>query len=158
MMDTNIPILMLTALDAPNDKVKGLDAGADDYLVKPFHITELLARVRALLRRKPLADSTVLRVGYLHLDPAKRDARCGDQRISLTAKEYSLLEYLVKNAGRVVNQSELLEHVWDSNYQGMSNVVETYIRYLRKKLHRDGLPELIETKRGAGYIIKESDV
>lgn len=158
MMDTNIPILMLTALDAPQDKVKGLDAGADDYLVKPFHINELLARVRALLRRKPLADSTVLHIGDLYLDPAKRDVRRGENYIRLTTKEYALLEYLVKNAGRVVNQTELLEHVWDSNYQGMSNVVETYIRYLRKKLRKDGSPEIIETKRGSGYIVKANYV
>jgi DNA-binding response OmpR family regulator len=138
--------------------VKGLDTGADDYLVKPFHIIELLARVRALLRRQPVSEVSELHIGDLYLNPAKLDAKRGDRHISLTTKEYALLEYLVLNAGRVVNQTELLEHVWDSNYEGMSNVVETYIRYLRRKLSVGHETELIVNKRGAGYMITEQDV
>lgn len=153
----HIPILMLTALDSPADKVKGLDMGADDYLVKPFHIDELLARVRALLRRAPHADNVILKVADITLDAATKVAYRSDVTIILSAKEFAVLEYLMKNQGRVVNQTELIEHAWDSNYDGVSNVVETYIRYLRKKLSPRGEPNIIKTKRGLGYIIESSD-
>jgi DNA-binding response OmpR family regulator len=153
-VNTAIPILLLTALDSPKDKVRGLDAGADDYLVKPFHISELLARTRALMRRSPRSDATILKAQTVALDPATRQAKRHGKTIFLTAKEYSVLEYLLRNAGRVVSQTELLEHAWDSNYSGMSNVVETYIRYLRKKLNAHGEPDIIETLRGSGYIIQ----
>jgi DNA-binding response OmpR family regulator len=154
-MNKDVPILMLTALDSPQDKVKGLDLGADDYLVKPFHIEELLARVRALLRRIPQAMAIELSVGDLRLDTVSKNAYRRDVKIKLSAKEYAVLEYLLRHAGRVINQTELIEHAWDSNYDGMSNVVETYIRYLRKKLSPNGEPRLIKTKRGLGYVIEE---
>lgn len=147
------PILMLTALDGPARKVAGLDAGADDYLVKPFHIAELLARVRALMRRAPRADSPVLSAQGVTLDAATRSAKRSGRIIPLTAKEYAVLEYLMRNAGHIVTASQLIDHAWDSNYDGMSNVVQSYIRYLRIKLAEPGLPEVIETRRGHGYLI-----
>lgn len=153
-VNQHIPILILTALDAAADRVKGLDGGADDYLVKPFHIAELLARVRALLRRAPQADPVLLILGELTLNTATRLAYRQEAEIRLSAKEYAVLEYLMKHPGRVINQTELIEHVWDSNYQGLSNVVETYIRYLRKKLSPTGEPNIILTKRGLGYVIE----
>ena len=155
MRTTNnaVPILMLTALDSPRKKVEGLDAGADDYLVKPFHLAELLARVRALLRRAPRADAPILQVGDLSLDPATRTAYRADRVIPLTAKEFAVLEYLMRNAGTIVSSSELIDHAWDNNYEGFSNVVQTYIRYLRKKLALPGESDVIKTVRGFGYLI-----
>jgi DNA-binding response OmpR family regulator len=153
-LDSNIPILMMTALDAPADKVKGLDMGADDYLVKPFHLEELLARIRALLRRSPQADPTILQYEDLRLDTARKYAYRGDSLITLSAKEFAVLEYFMKHPDTVINQSVLIEHAWDSNYDGLSNVVETYIRYLRKKLSPNGEPNIIQTKRGMGYILE----
>ena len=150
---TDVPVLMLTALDSPRTKVQGLDAGADDYLVKPFHLAELLARVRALMRRAPRADPPVLHAQGVALDPATRCATRAGQRIPLTAKEYAVLEYLLRNAGQVVSATQLIDHAWDANYQGVSNVVQTYIRYLRVKLAQPGLPDVIETRRGYGYLI-----
>jgi len=150
---SDVPILMLTALDSPRRKVEGLDAGADDYLVKPFHLSELLARVRALMRRAPRADAPVLEAQGVTLDPATRTARRVGRSIPLTAKEYAVLEYLMRNAGHVVSSSQLIDHAWDTNYQGVSNVVQTYIRYLRVKLAEPGLPDVIETRRGYGYLI-----
>jgi two-component system, OmpR family, response regulator len=150
---TDVPILMLTALDTPRHKVAGLDAGADDYLVKPFHLVELLARVRALLRRAPTALPPLIEAAGVVLDPATRQARRGGRSIDLTAKEYAVLEYLMRNAGRVISSSELIDHAWDAHYDGISNVVQTYIRYLRVKLDAPGLPEVIETRRGYGYVI-----
>jgi two-component system, OmpR family, response regulator len=150
---TDLPILMLTALDTTRHKVAGLDAGADDYLVKPFHLVELLARVRALLRRAPDAHPPLLEAGDVVLDPATRRAERAGRSIELTAKEYAVLEYLMRNAGRVISSSELIDHAWDAHYDGFSNVVQTYIRYLRVKLDGPGLPEVIETRRGYGYVI-----
>ncbi|ADU49173.1 response regulator transcription factor [Intrasporangium calvum] len=150
---SDVPILMLTALDSLRRKVEGLDAGADDYLVKPFHLSELLARVRALMRRAPRADAPVLEAAGVLLDPATRTAHRAGRSIPLTAKEYAVLEYLMRNAGHVVSSSQLIDHAWDTNYQGVSNVVQTYIRYLRVKLAEPGLPEVIETRRGYGYLI-----
>lgn len=152
---TGVPILMLTALDGMRTKVEGLDAGADDYVVKPFHVAELLARVRALLRRSPSAHFPVLTAAGVSLDPATRTARRGSRSILLTAKEFAVLEYLLRNAGRIVSSSELIDHAWDNNYDGYSNVVQTYIRYLRQKLTEGGEPDVIETRRGAGYLIAE---
>jgi two-component system copper resistance phosphate regulon response regulator CusR len=143
------PILMLTALDAVEDKVAGLTGGADDYLTKPFSFEELLARVRALLRREPLPS--VLRAGDLLLDPARRRIERSGKAIALTGKEYALLEYLMRNAGRVVSESMILEHVWDMNYEGTSNVVNVYINYLRKKIDDPFPVKLIQTLRGQGY-------
>ncbi|WP_407345080.1 response regulator transcription factor [Pengzhenrongella phosphoraccumulans] len=151
--NSDVPILMLTALDSPRRKVDGLDAGADDYLVKPFHLTELLARVRALLRRAPHADPPLLHAQGVTLDPATRTAERAGHAIGLTAKEYAVLEYLLRNAGTVVTTSQLIDHAWDSNFEGYSNVVPTYIRYLRAKLTQPGLPDVIQTRRGHGYLI-----
>lgn len=147
-----IPILMLTARDAVDDRVAGLDAGADDYLVKPFAFPELAARVRALLRRKgDDAASSALRVADLVLDRMKREAVRGTRRIELTAREFSLLEYLMKNAGRVVTRDQILNAVWPGDYEGSSNVVDTYVHYLREKLEHRGSTPLIRTVRGVGY-------
>ncbi|MDJ0322677.1 response regulator transcription factor [Cryobacterium sp. PH31-AA6] len=152
-LNKNIPILMLTALDSARNRVEGLDAGADDYLVKPFHLVELLARVRALLRRAPRALSPVLHAQGVTLEPATRTATRAGRSIALTAKEYAVLEYLMSNAGQIISSSELIDHAWDSNYEGFSNVVQTYIRYLRQKLTLPGEVEIIETRRGSGYLI-----
>lgn len=151
--NSDIPILMLTALDSVRTRVAGLDAGADDYLVKPFHLVELLARVRALLRRAPKAQTPVLEVGGLSLDPATRTANRAGRTIALTAKEFNVLDYLMRNVGRIVSSSELIDHAWDSNFDGYSNVVPTYIRYLRRKLNGPGEPDLIQTRKGVGYVI-----
>ena len=155
-VNTSIHILILTAKDAIEDKVKGLDAGADDYMAKPFSFSELLARVRALLRRGKKADPTVLTIDNLSLDPATRTAKRGDTTIVLTAREYALLEYFMRNPGIVLTKSELLEHVWDYNYDGLSNILETYVKYLRKKLKvNPNDKELIHTMRGSGYILRQ---
>jgi DNA-binding response OmpR family regulator len=149
----SLPILMLTAIDSPAAKVKGLDVGADDYLTKPFHLEELRARVRALLRRSPQSLPTTLEAGSVTLDPATRTATRSGTPIDLTAKEFAVLEYLMRRPGVVVSTSELIDHAWDRNYEGYSNVVPTYIRYLRQKLAIEGLPDPIVTHRGAGYSI-----
>jgi len=153
-LNENTPILMLTAIDSTRSKVEGLDAGADDYLVKPFRIIELLARVRALLRRAPRAQPPTLEAQGIVLDPATRTAHRAGRRIALTAKEYAVLEYLMRNAGTIISSSELIDHAWDSNYDGFSNVVQTYIRYLRRKLSVPGEADIIQTRRGAGYLIE----
>ncbi|WP_062292319.1 response regulator transcription factor [Demequina phytophila] len=152
--DPDVPILMLTAMGTIANRVTGLDGGADDYVVKPIHVLELLARVRALLRRSPKADHPVLTVGEVALDPASREVTCRGQDIELTAKEFAVLEYLMRNAGRVVSTSELIDHAWDSNYEGYSNVVQTYVRYLRRKLDAVGASDVIQTRRGAGYVME----
>ncbi|MGV8865161.1 MAG: response regulator transcription factor [Pseudomonas sp.] len=149
----DIPVLMLTALGTKRNIVAGLDAGADDYLVKPFHLVELLARVRALLRRSPRAQPSVLHACGITLDPATRTATRAGRLIDLSAKEFSVLEYLMRNAGAIISSSELIDHAWDSNYDGFSNVVQTYIRYLRKKLTGPGEDDVIRTHRGSGYSI-----
>jgi len=154
-VNTGIPILIFTAKDTIEDKVKGLDAGADDYMTKPFSFSELSARVRALLRRGKKADPTVLTMDNLSLDPATRTARRGNTTIVLTAREYALLEYFMRNPNRVLTKSELLEHVWDYNYDGLSNILETYVKYLRKKLKLHPKDrDLIHTMRGSGYILR----
>ncbi len=150
------PVLMLTALDSTDHRVTGLDSGADDYLVKPFDINELLARIRALLRRGNKADPVVLRCGGLALDPASKKVNLRGKTIKLTAREYALLEYFMRNQGRVLSQTELLEHVWDYNYDGLSNVVETYVRYLRRKISPNKPGAFIQTMRGLGYVMKEA--
>jgi DNA-binding response OmpR family regulator len=154
-VNTNVPILILTAKDATEDKVKGLDAGADDYMTKPFSFSELSARVRALLRRGKKADPTILTIDSLSLDPATRIAKRGNTKIVLTTREYALLEYFMRNPNRVLTKTELLEHVWDYNYDGLSNILETYVKYIRKKIKVDtGDKELIHTIRGSGYILR----
>lgn len=151
----DIPIIMLTARDGLDDKVKGLDSGADDYLVKPFSFDELSARIRALLRRGKKAEATILEVGGLTLNPATKTITCNGVPLPLTAKEFTLLQYFMRNSGRVIPKSELLEHVWDTNYNGLSNVLETYVRYLRQKLRQSGgSVTTIETYRNLGYMLK----
>lgn len=145
------PIMVLTARDGLSDKVAGLDAGADDYLTKPFDYPELAARIRALLRRPAEAHQPVLELGDLRLDPASRRVWRGAITVPLTTKEFSLLEYLMRAPGMVHSRSELLEHVWDANYDGLSNVVDVHIANLRRKLELPDSPAPIETIRGAGY-------
>jgi two-component system copper resistance phosphate regulon response regulator CusR len=149
----SMPILMLTARDAVMDRVTGLDAGADDYLVKPFELDELYARLRALLRRMPALLPTTLVVDDLVIDTRSQDVSRGGRRIPLTTKEYVMLEYLARNAGRVIGRAELCEHVWDANHDPFSNAIEVYINRLRKKVDEAGGIALIHTRRGAGYLL-----
>jgi two-component system OmpR family response regulator len=145
------PVLMLTARDGVTDRVRGLDAGADDYLTKPFAFAELLARLRALIRRGHQERPPVLAVGDLTLDPATKMVHRGDQAIGLTAKELSLLEYFMRHPGEVLSRTRILEHVWDFAYDGDSNVIEVYVRYLREKIDRPFGRDSIQTVRGVGY-------
>jgi DNA-binding response OmpR family regulator len=148
-----LPILMLTARDAVDDRIRGLDAGADDYLTKPFEFGELLARLRALLRRPRNLQPSQIRVGDLELDTASQTARRGDTTIPLTAKEYALLEFLARNANRVVGRSEIAEHVWNESFDPFSNLIEVYVNRLRRKLGEDNGKPLLQTRRGSGYIL-----
>lgn len=152
-----MPILLLTALGTTDDKVAGLDAGADDYLVKPFEFKELLARVRSLTRRGAVAHSQAeqLMYGGLTLDLARKEAVRDGQRIALTAKEFALLEYLMRNAERVMSRAQISERVWDIDFDTGTNVVEAYIKLLRKKVDRDFEPKLIHTRVGLGYILTQ---
>jgi two-component system, OmpR family, response regulator len=145
------PVLMLTARDAVEDRVAGLDAGADDYLTKPFSFAELLARLRALARRAPPERPTVLEAGDLRLDPATRRAWRGDVEIGLSAKEFALLETFMRRQGEVLSRYQLLEHCWDYGYENRSNVVDVYVRYLREKIDRPFGRKSLATVRGAGY-------
>jgi two-component system, OmpR family, response regulator len=149
------PILMLTARDAVRDRVAGLDRGADDYLTKPFSYAELLARLRALVRRGPIERPTELEVGELRLDPATRRVRRGDEEIALSAKEFALLETFMRRPGQVLSRFELLEHAWDYEYENRSNVVDSYVRFLRKKIDKPFGVRSLETVRGAGYRLRE---
>lgn len=146
-------ILMATARDSVDDRIAGLDLGADDYLVKPYSLGELVARLRALLRRPNADADTVLRVADLTLDPATRVARRGTREIELTTKEYAVLEVLMRAAGRVLSRTYISEHAWDDNYDPLSNVIDVYVARLRKKIDHDDDVSLLETVRGAGYRI-----
>ena len=148
------PVLLLTVRAAIEDKVLGLDAGADDYLTKPFAFQELLARVRALLRRRADAEAPVLQVADLTLDPARRLASRGGEKIDLTSKEFALLAYFMRNPGRVLTRTMISEHVWDYDFDTMTNVIDVYVNYLRKKIDAGREPKLIHTVRGAGYVLK----
>ena len=148
------PVLLLTVRAAIEDKVIGLDTGADDYLTKPFAFQELLARVRALLRRRADAESPLLQVADLTLDPATRLVSRGNQEIELTAKEFALLSYFMRNPGRVLTRTMIAEHVWDYDFDPMTNVIDVYVNYLRKKIEAGGEPKLIHTVRGVGYVMK----
>jgi two-component system OmpR family response regulator len=149
------PIIMLTAKDAVEDRITGLDRGADDYLVKPFSLGELLARLRALARRGPVERPTVLEVGTLRMNPATQQVWRGDEEIHLSAKEFTLLETFMRRPGEVLSQFQLLEHAWDYEYENRSNVVEVYMRYLREKIDRPFGVKSIETVRGAGYRLRK---
>jgi two-component system OmpR family response regulator len=144
------PVLMLTARAGVHDRIRGLDAGADDYLVKPFDFGELLARLRALMRRGPADQPSVLEIGDLSLDPATRLVTRDGTQVELTATEFAVLEFLARQPGRVVSRAQLLEHVWDENYDGSPNIIDVYVGYLRKKLGR----ELIRTVRGSGFVLE----
>ena len=148
------PVLLLTVRAAIEDKVIGLDTGADDYLTKPFAFQELLARVRALLRRRAEAESPLLQVADLTLDPATRFVSRGDEKIELTAEEFALLIYFMRNPGRVLTRTMIGEHVWDYDFDPMTNVIDVYVNYLRKKIEAGGEPKLIHTVRGVGYVMK----
>jgi two-component system OmpR family response regulator len=147
------PLLMLTARDGVGDRIGGLDAGADDYLAKPFDFGELLARLRALVRRAPHERMPELAVGDLVIDPATHDVVQRGVPVELTAREFALLEYLARRAGEAVSRTELLDHVWDENFLGSTNVVDVYVGYLRKKLARPGVSATIRTVRGVGFML-----
>ena len=151
-----VPVLMLTARDAIDDRIHGLDVGADDYLTKPFDFGELLARVRALLRRTPLVTPPTLQVGDLSIDTASHRVRRGSEEIVLTSKEYALLEYLARNAGRVISREEIAEHVWDEHFDRFSNLIEVYVNRLRRKVDRSD-PHLIITRRNEGYMLRTAE-
>jgi len=150
-----LPVLMLTAKDSVEDIVKGLDAGGDDYLTKPFAFAELLARVRALLRRQEREPAGELRVADLILDPATHTVSRGGQEVDLTAKEYALLEYLMRNVNRVVTRTMISEHVWDYHFDPMTNVIDVYVNHLRKKIDPSSSQRLIHTIRGVGYMLQD---
>jgi len=150
-----MPILILTAKDAIEDRVKGLDAGADDYMVKPFAFVELLARVRSLLRRTEGAKPGVLIVADLTLDPVTREVKRGGKVINLSGKEYALLEFFMKNSGKVLTRTMIAEHVWDRNFASFSNVIDVFVNFLRNKIDRESDVKLIHTVRGVGYMMKE---
>ena len=152
-----LPILMLTARDGVSDRVAGLDAGADDYVVKPFALEEVLARLRALERRAPEFRPTAITVADLQVDPATRSAERAGTPIPLTTTEYALLEYLARHAGSVLGRADISAHVWDENYDPFSNVIDVYVARLRKKVDRPGLLPLLHTVRGAGYCLRATE-
>jgi two-component system copper resistance phosphate regulon response regulator CusR len=147
-------VLVLTARDATLDKVENFDAGADDYLTKPFAFAELQVRVKALLRRPPAGRTPLLRVADLEIDRLTQQVRRGGKRIELTAKEYGLLEYLAANAGRVLSRTMIVEHVWDESFESLTNIVDVYVRHLRTKVDDPFPTKLIQTVRGAGYCLE----
>ena len=149
------PVLLLTARDGVEDRVRGLDSGADDYLVKPFALAELLARLRVLIRRRSDQVSDIITVGDLRVDCAARTAARGGQNIALSAREFAVLEYLARNAGVVLSRERISQGVWNYDYEGGSNVVDVYIRYLRKKIDEGRDRRLIHTVRGVGYVLRE---
>jgi DNA-binding response OmpR family regulator len=151
----DVPVLILTARDNITDKVKNFEEGADDYLTKPFSFAELLVRVKALLRRGPVTHSTTLRVGDLELDLVVHKVKRGEKTIELTSKEFSLLEYLMSNTGRVLSRTMIVEHVWDQSFEGLTNIVDVYVRQLRKKIDEGNDLKLFRTVRGVGYSITE---
>ena len=154
-MNSEVPVLVLTARDAVADKVENFEAGADDYLTKPFAFAELVVRVKALLRRGPVTRASVLRVGDLELDRLSQQVRRAGHRVELTGKEYALLEYLMANAGRVLSRTMIVEHVWDQSFDGATNIVDVYVRHLRTKIDDPHERKLIRTVRGVGYSISD---
>jgi two-component system copper resistance phosphate regulon response regulator CusR len=150
-----VPILILTARDGIEEKIKNFEFGADDYLTKPFAFAELLLRVKALLRRGPVNRSSVLRVGDLEIDRLTQNVKRAGKKIELTAKEYALLEFLATNSGRVYSRNMIIEHVWDQSFEGLTNIVDVYVRHLREKLDDDFPLKLIRTVRGVGYSLSD---
>jgi DNA-binding response OmpR family regulator len=155
-LGSKVPVIMLTARDDVQDRVLGLDVGADDYLTKPFQVSELLARLRAVMRRGPALKSTVIEIDDLRIDTSAQTVNRGVRALSLTAREYSLIEYLARNVDRVVSRTELTEHVWDERYDSYSNVIDVHINHLRQKIDRESERPLIHTRRGVGYILSTS--
>jgi two-component system copper resistance phosphate regulon response regulator CusR len=152
-----VPVMMLTAKDSVQDKVKHFETGADDYLTKPFSTDELMVRIKALLRRRPAQQADVIRIADFELDRLTHKVKRGDKRIELSNKEYALLEYLVLNAGRVLSRAMIIEHVWDQSFESLTNIVDVYIRQLRSKLGDDQEQKLIRTVRGAGYVFGDEE-
>src|SRR5262249_40102765 len=152
-----MPVLLLTARATVGDKVQGLDLGADDYLTKPFEFAELLARIRALLRRGTAPATPLLSVADLTLDPATRQVTRAGRRIELTAREYALLEFFLRNPGRVLSRALIAQHVWGVSFETFTNVIDVYVNYLRRKIDAEFEPKLLHTVRGAGYVLKEPD-
>ena len=157
-INTEIPVLVLTARDAVADKIANFEAGADDYLTKPFAFAELAVRVKALLRRGPVTRANVLRIADLEIDRLTHQVRRNGDPVKLTAKEYALVEYLALNTGRVVSRSMIVEHVWDQSFEGLTNIVDVYVRQLRAKLDEPYSLRLIHTARGAGYYLGEREL
>jgi len=153
----NVAVLVLTARDTTGDKVENFEAGADDYLTKPFAFAELLMRVKALLRRPPVTRNNVLRIADLEVDRQMQQVRRAGKRIELTSKEYGLLEYLAAHAGRVLSRTMIMEHVWDESFEGLTNIVDVYVRHLRQKVDEPHAKKLIRTVRGAGYCLSDED-
>lgn len=153
-----VPVLLLTARDEVTDRVAGLDAGADDYLGKPFALAELRARVRALLRRNSATKDNTLTLGELVLDPAAHEVRLRESRIELTSREYAILEYLLRNKGRLVTKGMIAEHVWDYHFDSDYNLIEVYVRRLRQKIEPPGFPRLLHTVRNGGYLLREAEI
>jgi len=151
------PVLLLTVRATIEDKVLGLDSGADDYLTKPFAFQELVARLRALLRRRAETEPTVLKVADLVLDPSRRTVLRGEEKIDLSPREFSLLDYFMRNPGRVLTRTMITEHVWDYDFDTDTNVIDVYVNYLRKKIDSNRDPGLIQTVRGVGYVLRDSE-
>jgi two-component system, OmpR family, response regulator len=155
--DPWLPVLMLTALDAIEDRIRGLEMGADDYLVKPFDFGELVARVRALIRRGPSERPAPIELGDLRADPLTREVTFAGETVELTPREYALLEFMLRRPGQVVSRSQLLDQVWAEDYEGSPNVVDVYIGYVRRKLEQGGVPPLIRTVRGSGFVLEVAE-
>lgn len=156
-LKVDIPILMLSARGIVDDRVRGLDSGADDYLTKPFALAELIARVRALLRRRRPSELLTITFGDLALDPVNRVVCRGQRQLDLTQKEFALLEYFMRNAGHVLTRSMIAEHVWDFTWHRLTNIIDVYVNHLRRKLEEGGEPRVIHSVRGAGYIMRGPD-
>ena len=153
--NSSVPVLILSARGSVQDKVANMETGADDYLTKPFAFAELLVRIKALMRRGPVNRASTIRVSDLELDRLSQQVKRGGHRIELTSKEYSLLEYLMSNAGRVLSRNMIIEHVWDQSFDGITNIVDVYIRHLRNKVDTGHDSKLLKTVRGVGYTIRE---
>ena len=153
--ENHVPVLLLTAKDAINDRVTGLDSGASDYLIKPFSFDELCARIRAMLRKSNSSSSNVFTVADLTVDTASKRVRRGEKNIELSAKEYALLEYMIRNKGIVLSREKIENHIWNFDYEGGTNVIDVYISYLRRKIDSGFEKKLIQTVRGSGYVIRE---